>query len=235
MEDFLETRHCTGIKFDFENDQLLLFLKIFILLYADDTVIFGTDLDLFQTNLNVFYEYCQLLKLNVNYKKRMIFGRRNYDGLEFKLGEHVINTCDEFKYLGVVFSKNRSFYKAIKNNIDHAKKAMHILYKRIRILNIPIDLEFKLGEHVINTCDEFKYLGVVFSKNRSFYKAIKNNIDHAKKAMHILYKRIRILNIPIDLEIEIFNHIILSILSYGCEVWGYQNTKFDKKCSKPMS
>ena len=54
MENFLETHHCTGIDFDIENDQLLLYLKIFVLLYADDTVIFGTDPDSFQSNLNVF-------------------------------------------------------------------------------------------------------------------------------------------------------------------------------------
>ena len=168
MENFLETHHCTGIDFDIENDQLLLYLKIFVLLYADDTVIFGTDPDSFQSNLNVFYEYCQLWKLNINYKKTkiMIFGRRNYDGLEFKLGEHTINICNEFKYLGVVFSKSRSFYKAIKHNIDRAKKAMHLLYKRIRNLKLPLDL-----------------------------------------------------------QIELFNHTILPILLYGCEIWGYQNTK----------
>ena len=79
----------------------------------------------------------------------MIFGRRNYDGLEFKLGEHTINICDEFKYLGVVFSKSRSFYKAIKHNIDHAKKAMHLLYKRIRNLKLPIDLQIELFNHTI--------------------------------------------------------------------------------------
>ena len=168
MEDFLETHHCNGINFDFANDQLVLYLKVFVLLYADDTVIFGTDPDSFQNNLNVFYEYCKLWKLNINYKKTkiMIFGRRNYNGLEFKLGEHTIMICDEFKYLGVVFSKNRSFYKAIKHNIDHAKKAMHLLYKRIRNLNIPLDL-----------------------------------------------------------QIELFDHTILPILLYGCEIWGYQNTK----------
>ena len=151
MENFLETHHCTGIDFDIENDQLLLYLKIFVLLYADDTVIFGTDPDSFQSNLNVFYEYCQLWKLNINYKKTkiMIFGRRNYDGLEFKLGEHTINICDEFKYLGVVFSKSRSFYKAIKHNIDHAKKAMHLLYKRIRNLKLPLDLQIELFNHTI--------------------------------------------------------------------------------------
>ena len=168
MEDFLETHHCNGINFDLRNEQLFVYLKIFILLYADDTVIFGTDPDSFQNNLIVFYEYCQMWKLNINYKKTkiMIFGKKNYDNLEFKLGEHVINICDEFKYLGVVFSKSRSFYKAIKHNVDHAKKAMHLLYKRIGSLKIPTDL-----------------------------------------------------------QIELFNHTILPILLYGCEIWGYSDIK----------
>ena len=86
-------------------------------------------------------------------------------------------------------------------------------------------LEFKLGEHTIYICDEFKYLDVVFSISRSFYKAIKHNIDHAKKAMHLLYKRIRNLKLPLDLQIELFNRTILPILLYGCEIWGYQNTR----------
>ena len=86
-------------------------------------------------------------------------------------------------------------------------------------------LEFKIGEHTISICDEFKYLVVVFSKSRSFYKAIKHNIDHAKKVMHLLYKRVRILNIPLDLQIELFNHTVLPILLYGSEIWGFQNTK----------
>ena len=168
MEEFLKTNHCTGINFDFDNDQFTVFLKLLVLLYADDTVIFATDPESFQNSLNVFNDYCQLWKLNVNYKKTkiMIFGRRNYDGLEFKIGEHTISICDEFKYLGVVFSKSRSFYKAIKHNIDHAKKAMHRLYKRIRNLHIPLDL-----------------------------------------------------------QIELFNHTILPILLYGSEIWGFQNTK----------
>ena len=145
-----------------------MYLKILVLLYADDTVIFGTDPESFQHNLDMFYEYCQLWKLNVKYNKTkiMVFGLRNTQNLEFKLGEYVISICDEFKYLGVIFSKSRSFLKAIKHNVDHAKKAMHLLYKRIRNLHIPTDL-----------------------------------------------------------QIEFFNHIIMPILLYGCEVWGFQNIK----------
>ena len=39
--------------------------------------------------------------------------------------------------------------------------------------------------------------------------------------MHRLYKRIR----NLDLQTELFNHTILPILLYGCEIWGFQNTK----------
>ena len=72
---------------------------------------------------------------------------------------------------------------------------------------------------------EFKYLGIIFTKSRSFYKAMKNNVDQAKKAMHLLYKRIRNLNLPIDLQIKLFDHTIVPTLLYGCEVWGYQNVQ----------
>ena len=66
----------------------------------------------------------------------MIFGTRNDDRLGFNLGNHIISVCKEFKYLCVVFSKHRSFYNAIKNNVDKGKKAMNLLYNRIRNLNL---------------------------------------------------------------------------------------------------
>ena len=168
LEEFLDTRHRSGINFNITDNEINVYLKILVLLYADDTVIFGTDAESFQHNLDMFYEYCQLWKLNVNYNKTkiMVFRLRNTQNLELKLGEYVISICDEFKYLGVIFSKSRSFLKAIKHNVDHAKKAMHLLYKRIRNLHIPIDL-----------------------------------------------------------QIELFNHTIMPILLYGCEVWGFQNIK----------
>ena len=50
---------------------------------------------------------CELQKKThtKTHTKIMISGRRNYDGLEFKIGEHTISICDEFKYLGVVESE----------------------------------------------------------------------------------------------------------------------------------
>ena len=127
--------------------------KLLVLLNddADDTVIFGTDETSFQKNLDIFYECAKMWKLDIYYVKTkiMIFGMRNDGRFSFKMGERKISICMEFKYLGVVFTKSRSFFKTRKHNHDQAKKAMHLLYKIIRNLNLPIDLQLRLFEHTI--------------------------------------------------------------------------------------
>ena len=74
-----------------END-LDAYLKILTLLYADDSVIFATDTGTVQENINVFFEYSKLWKLNVslNKTKILVFGVRNTMLFEFKLGDNKI-------------------------------------------------------------------------------------------------------------------------------------------------
>ena len=44
--------------------------------------------------------------------------------------------------------------------------------------------------------------------------------------MLVLFKRIRNLNIiPIDLQLYLFDHVILPIALYGCEIWGFENSQ----------
>ena len=120
-------------------------------MYADDTVIFGTDKTDFQKKMDIFYEYARKWQLDINFDKIkiLIFGTRNDDRFQFKTGNNIIQICKNFKYLGVVFTKSRSYCKAKKHNYDQARKAMHLLYKIIRNLNLPIDLQLQLFEHII--------------------------------------------------------------------------------------
>ena len=92
-------------------------------MYADDTVIFGTDETSFQKNLDVFYEYAKMWKLNVNYDnaKVLIFGTRFGDHFSFKMGESKISIGMKFKYLVVAYTNRWSFCKARKNNYDQKK------------------------------------------------------------------------------------------------------------------
>ena len=41
--------------------------------------------------------------------------------------------------------------------------------------------------------------------------------------MFALLKKSKELDLPIDLQLELFDSLILPILLYGCEVWGYEN------------
>ena len=47
--------------------------------------------------------------------------------------------------------------------------------------------------------------------------------------MHVLFKRIRNLDMPIDLQLYLFDHVILPIALYGCEIWGFENSQIIEK------
>ena len=43
--------------------------------------------------------------------------------------------------------------------------------------------------------------------------------------MLVLFKRIHNLNIPIDLQLYLFDRVILPVALYGCEIWGFENSQ----------
>ena len=71
--------------------------------------------------------------------------------------------------------------------------------------------------------DNYKYLGVFFSRSGSFLAAPKHIATQARNALHLLYTRINNLHLPIDLQLKLFDNTVLPILTYGSEVWGFEN------------
>ena len=108
----MRDHHCDDVELGFPGNIQDTYIKLMLLLYADDAVIFGTDAETLQNNINIFYEYSQQWQLNVNFNKTkvMVFGLRNTDNLEFKIGNNTLEICDEFKYLRTIFTKQRSFF-----------------------------------------------------------------------------------------------------------------------------
>ena len=60
-------KSCNGVNFEFQYDDLPLYLKLLVLLYADDTVVFGTDEKEFQNNSDMIYEFSELWHLSINF------------------------------------------------------------------------------------------------------------------------------------------------------------------------
>lgn len=53
--------------------------------------------------------------------------------------------------------------------------------------------------------------------------------EQANKAMFSLLKKIRKLELPFDLQVDMFNKTIRPILMYGCEIWGFGNMDIIRK------
>ena len=168
LRHYLSTNGAQGVLCDSGDDENIhVFMRLFVLLFADDTVLFSKSKEDLQTALNIFSEYCTTWKLTINTAKTKV----------------------------MIFSSGRQG-KNVKFHLNGAE---------LEIVN------------------ESKYLGIYLARSGAFAKAKKHIVDQANYALFSLQRKIRHLNLPIDLQIELFNKMIKPILLYGCEIWGHGN------------
>ena len=139
-----------GVKLN-ESLDTTLWLKLLILLYADDTVILSDIQNDFQNSLNIFNTYCknQYLNVNINKTKVIVIDTRRTNLFNFKLRDKPIEITTKYRYLGVTFSNNGSFLHVRKHITEQGNKAMHYLFTKINNSNLPLDLVLKLFNHTI--------------------------------------------------------------------------------------
>ena len=81
----------------------------------------------------------------------------------------------------------------------------------------------------LDLVSEYKYLGIYLSKSGSFLNCKKHLAEQANRALFSLLKKTRILHLPIDIQIELFNKTIRPILLYAYEIWGVGNLDIIEK------
>ena len=145
------TKKCIGLRdlcsvFD---EELEMYLKLYVLLYADDTIILAESAEDLQTALSSLHEYCVNWDLKVNISKTniVIFSRGKVKKYPiFKIGDEIVDVKDDYVYLGVTFNYNGSFRKAMEKQIMQARKAMYSLLHKAKTLRLPFDIIFELYE-----------------------------------------------------------------------------------------
>ena len=79
--------NCSGLgytdklfKENLSNGDVCMYVKLFVLLYADDTVLLSDNPEDLQRSLNAMKEYCEMYKLSINESKTkiMIFQEEIY-------------------------------------------------------------------------------------------------------------------------------------------------------------
>ena len=155
-------------------------LKLFLILFADDAVIFANNPASLQSILNDLGQYCNIwnLKLNVNKTKIMIFENSRPTLYDFFLNDTRIEIVNSFKYLGIHFFKNGNWSRTQKVIAQHAAFSLHNLF--------------------------------------------------------IVYNQ---LDLPISQKINLFDSLVLPVLNYSAEIWGYHSSPdveaiFSKFCKR---
>lgn len=90
-----------------ELDDIVIYLKLTTILYADDTIILAENGDDLQTALNALNDYCTDWDLSVNIKKTniVIFSRGKIRTIpKFSFNNKDVEVVFEYKYLGIVFN-----------------------------------------------------------------------------------------------------------------------------------
>ena len=146
---------------------------MYVLLYADDTLVLAETPEELQNAMDEVFSYCQQWSLRISTKK----------------------IKNKSKTRVVIFSKGKV-------------KKQH---------------NFKMGNTNIDTDTDYCYLGVFFNFNGKFTKALEERIILSRKALFSLNAKAGRLHLPPDIHIDLFHKMVLPILIYGCEVWGYTN------------
>ena len=208
MESYLSSQGINGVSYERVIDGLRIYVKIFILLYADDTVIFCDSAAELQEALNAFKVYCDTWKLKIHTGKTkiMIIGKgRRTNGPDFKIGDDLLEQVDEYKYLGLYLSRTGSNIKTKQYLADQATKAMFSLLRKIKKFTLPFDIQIDLFEKCVKPillygCEiwGFGNIDVLERVQLKFYKYI----FQLKKATpnYMIYGEIGILPLIVDIK-----------------------------------
>ena len=128
-------------------------LSIYLLLFADDAVIFSDTIEGLQSSLNHLEEYYRKWNLEVNVDKTNIVVFRKEGNLSSKekwtfAGEE-IEIVSSFNYLGIVLSSGGAFIKATNTLAGKALKAMNSLLAITRCMKLPINIMFNLFDSFV--------------------------------------------------------------------------------------
>jgi hypothetical protein len=129
--------------------------KMFLILYADDIVIFANSCIELQNSLDTLYEYCCKWKLVVNSEKTkvMIFrkGGRLQSNISFSYNGNPVEIVSKFTYLGIVFTTGGSFSEAQSTLAGQATKAIFRMNKYLfKFTDISVKHRLELFDKLVS-------------------------------------------------------------------------------------
>ena len=104
------------------------------------------------------------------------------------------------------------------DGLQHALSEFHTIVTNGNLLSTPINV-FYFHDKVLESVKEYKYLGIIFSRSGSFFKAKKHLYEQAQKAIYGVIRKIRQFNLTLECQLDLFDKIVIwyfyMVLRYG--------------------
>ena len=94
-----------------------------------------------------------------------------------------------------------------------------MFFSRGKVRRIPT---FHYGCDVVEVVSNYVYLGITMNYNNTYEKAIRKQLDQGRKAQFSLLVKANKLEMPIDIQCNLFEKLVFPIMLYGSEIWGSQ-------------
>ena len=209
FHSFLRSKSVNGITVNENSDELLVYLRLLILLYADDTVLFSNSESDFST---LWMCLIHTAKTGNYASKTKIIAFGNIRGRvpEFKISGHTLEVVDEYKYLGIYLSKTGSFVAAKSHISEQANKALYALLNKSKTLELPSDLQFDLFNKTVKPIllygAEVWGIGKLDMLERIQLKFLKYLFNLKKSTpTYIIYGELGIVPITVEIQSRVFN------------------------------
>ena len=111
LKAFCNLNKAPGITCESSRDaDYMVYLKLFILLFADDTVLLSNTKEDLQIMLNIFENYCNEWKIKVNTTKALLFSNGGVPkDQQFYFKGEPLEMVNEYKYLGIFLTRSGSY------------------------------------------------------------------------------------------------------------------------------
>ena len=126
------------------------FLKcLHVLMLMDDTVILATSRERLIDKLNILNDFCDTYGMIMNESKTkfMVINGSQHDKLSLRIGDIVIQHCDQYVYLGSVFTADGSTLSSLRAQVADKIKHFH---KLVLFLRKNCDIPFIVKKKVVD-------------------------------------------------------------------------------------
>ncbi len=132
----------------------VLHIRLLLLLFADDIVLFSESIKGLQEGLDLLSSYCNKWELTVNVEKSKIVifrkGGRVAKKERWLYHGNELEVVSTFKYLGIIFSSSGSFSECQKVLSEQDSKALFSLYRVFHAnIHISVAIQYQLFQSLI--------------------------------------------------------------------------------------